>query len=75
MKPRQVGAARRLLGWTKTELAGRARVNLRTVSNIEAGKHAPSAHTLEALQGAFESAGVDFINGNDLRLKERCELA
>jgi DNA-binding XRE family transcriptional regulator len=68
MKPEQVTAARKLLGWTKTELAERAKISRRTVINVEAGKHAPSAHTVRVLQSAFETAGVEFIAGSHPRL-------
>jgi DNA-binding XRE family transcriptional regulator len=68
MKPEQVIAARKLLGWTKTELAERAKINRRTVINVENGKHTPSAHTLRVLQRAFESAGVAFAPGEHPKL-------
>jgi DNA-binding XRE family transcriptional regulator len=68
MSPEQVTAARKLLGWTKSELAARARINRRTVINVEAGKHAPSAHTNRVLQSTFESAGVEFIAGEQPKL-------
>jgi hypothetical protein len=41
MKGAQVKAARELLGWTQADLAERARINRRTVANIESGTPAP----------------------------------
>ena len=71
MKTEHVNAARKLLGWTKRDLAERARVDPRTISNIEAERHVPSPHTLHALRKAFESAGVDFNDGECPRLRSK----
>src|SRR6185437_1348219 len=71
MKTEHVNATRKLLGWTKRDLAGRARVDPRTISNIEAERHVPSPHTLNALRKAFESAGVDFNDGECPRLRSK----
>ena len=63
MKIVQIAAARELLRWTQADLAERARIDRRTVSNIETGKHKPNANTLRFIQRAFEAAGVEFVEG------------
>jgi len=52
--------ARALLQWTQRDLAERALINRRTVVNIENGKHIPNSYTLDAIQHAFEAAGIEF---------------
>ena len=56
----QVKLARTALGWSVRELADKAEVNFNTVSRFEngAGVH---ARTVQALEGALESAGIVFI--------------
>jgi len=63
MTPAQIKAARLLLGWTKSDLAARARINRRTVANIEMGKHRPFARTVLSIRRAFEAAGLELIEG------------
>jgi transcriptional regulator with XRE-family HTH domain len=60
MKGAHIRAARTLLGWTKKDLAERARIDRRTVANIEAGKHVPNPNTLLSIRRAFEVAGLEF---------------
>jgi transcriptional regulator with XRE-family HTH domain len=62
MRSTQIAAARELLRWTQSELANRARIDRRTIMNIEAGRHVANSHTLSAIRRAFEAAGVDFID-------------
>jgi len=50
-----------MLGWTLNDLAERARINRRTVVNIESGKHTPTPSTLLSIQRAFKTAGVEFV--------------
>ena len=72
-----IRAARALLRWEQKHLADVSRVSLPTVKRLEAkpgalGAHAPTA---DALQRAFETAGVEFIpengGGAGVRMKER----
>jgi DNA-binding XRE family transcriptional regulator len=70
MGSEQIKAARALLRWTKTELATRARIDRRTVANLEADKHVPSMTTLTSIRRAFASAGIEFID-NQPHLKNR----
>ena len=62
--PGQCRAARGLLGWNQQELARRARVGIVTVHQLETGVSHPRRATLDVIQRAFESAGVEFIDEN-----------
>jgi len=62
--PAQCRAARGLLDWTQQELADKSRVGVVTIRQLEAGVGAPRWATLDVIQRAFESAGVEFINAD-----------
>lgn len=66
---RQIRAARALLDWSQGDLARRAGVSLRALSNIESGHAMPRADTQLYLQQALEKAGVDFLSGDGVRLR------
>ena len=72
MKAVQVRMARAAVGWGVRELAERAGVTANTVTRIENGADAKQS-TMDALQRALESAGVEFIpengGGPGVRLK------
>ncbi len=61
--PVQSKMARAALGWTVRDLAKHAKVTPNTVSRFESGKSSPNASTLAVIKLAFETAGVEFING------------
>lgn len=69
MKPTTCRAGRALLGWTQATLASRAKVGLSTVRNYEAERGAPIRNNLEAIQRALESAGVEFLSGDGVRVR------
>jgi transcriptional regulator with XRE-family HTH domain len=62
MKGSNLKAARERLGWTQVELARRARINRRTVANIETGRHMPHPNTLKSIQRALEAAEREFVD-------------
>jgi transcriptional regulator with XRE-family HTH domain len=64
--------ARAGLGWGIRELARAAKVSVDTVVRFERGEELKE-RTVEALQRAFEAAGLEFINGDrpGLRLGSR----
>jgi predicted transcriptional regulator len=70
--PRQIKAARALLGWSQQHLADRAIVSVNALARLEAGKVDPRLSTLTALQKAFARGGVEFLpageKGEGLRL-------
>jgi predicted transcriptional regulator len=64
MNSRQCRAARALLKWSQTELAGASGVSLSTVADYEIDKREPRPDNLTAIQSALEKAGVIF-EGDD----------
>lgn len=60
----QCRAARGLLDWTQQGLADAAGVGVVTIRQIESGVTEPRRATLQAVQRALESAGVEFIDEN-----------
>jgi transcriptional regulator with XRE-family HTH domain len=61
--PAQVKAARRLLGWSLSELAAHVGVWRATVWAFEAGKEPAEVFDLGIVRTVLESAGVEFIAG------------
>ena len=59
----QIRAARSFLRWTGKELAEASGVAFSTLMRLETGEGIPSAQakTLDAVQKAFEAAGLEFI--------------
>ena len=59
----QIRAARSFLKWTGKELAEASGVAFSTLMRLETGEGIPSAQakTLDAIQKAFEAAGLEFI--------------
>ena len=63
MRAVQVKMARAAVGWGVRELAKRAGLSANTVTRIENGADAKQS-TMDRLQQALESAGVEFIDEN-----------
>jgi transcriptional regulator with XRE-family HTH domain len=63
MKAIQLRMARAAVGWGVRDLARRAAVNANTVTRIENGADAKQS-TMDKLQRALESAGMEFTNGD-----------
>lgn len=61
MTPAQCRAARALLNWSQPDLEERARVSHKTLVDFERSLTKPYGRTLEALTGALEAAGIEFI--------------
>jgi transcriptional regulator with XRE-family HTH domain len=61
----QVGAARKLLGWSVARLASRAAVSDETIRKLESGRHRPGDDIVASIQHAFEAVGVEFTNGGE----------
>ena len=61
--PDQIRAARALKNWSQAELAERVSMATPSIGNIESGKHVASPQTQAAILEAFESAGIEFIDG------------
>ena len=65
--PRQIRAARALLGWSQQQLADKAIVSLNAVTRLERSEVDPRVSTLEAVEKAIRKAGVEFISADDRR--------
>jgi transcriptional regulator with XRE-family HTH domain len=60
----QCRAARALMGWNQQELANQAGVGIMTVHQLEKDGSQPRRATLDVVQRALESAGIEFIEEN-----------
>jgi transcriptional regulator with XRE-family HTH domain len=63
----QIRAARALLRWSGKDLAERTGLGFSTLMRLEVLEGVPSAQakTLEAIQRAFEEAGIEFIGTSE----------
>ncbi len=68
---RQMRAARAMLNWTQDQLAAASGIARATIRNIEAGDTLPRLETTAALRAAFENAGVEFLPGSGVRMRDR----
>ncbi len=67
MTAEQLRAARALLRWSQSTAAEHAAISLETVKRLErmtGNLTRVHVETIEALQQAFEAAGVEFIQAN-----------
>jgi transcriptional regulator with XRE-family HTH domain len=74
MRAIQIKMARAAVGWGVRELAEKAGVTANTVTRIENGADAKQS-TMDRLQEALETAGIEFIEENGggpgVRLRKR----
>jgi DNA-binding XRE family transcriptional regulator len=68
---KQIRAARALLDWTQETLAERSGVARATIKNVESRMTLPRMETANALQRAFEEAGVEFLPASGVRMRDR----
>ena len=67
--PAECKAARELLGWSRTRLAARADdISESTIRTFEDG-HRPTDRKISAIRCALESAGVEFAEDAEPKLK------
>ena len=64
---KQIRAARALLGWKQRELAAAAGLSEVSIKNAERGVVDSRGSTLNAIQRAFDRAGVVFLDTGDTR--------
>ena len=64
----QLRAARALLGWRQEDIAQAARISVATIRRIESqeGQLAGYVSTVVKIQTAFEHAGIQFIDDDEL---------
>jgi transcriptional regulator with XRE-family HTH domain len=67
--PQQIRAARGLLDWTREELASFSEMTPKTLMGIEKGTTSPRQSNLQKLTTILENAGVEFLPGNGVRLR------
>ncbi len=62
----QIRAARALLRWEQKNLAAAAGVSVETIKRLEKkpGRVSAYVQTVDAIRGALETAGVEFLNGD-----------
>lgn len=65
LTPRQLRAARVMLGWSRAALAKRAGVPVPTIEAFETGKTDPRLTTVGKLRLAVERGGVVLIDEDD----------
>lgn len=66
----QLRMARAALEWTVRALAEKAEVAPTTVNRIERGHASPNRATQAALQRTLEAAGVEFLDGDGVRVRQ-----
>jgi len=73
----QIRASRAALRWSAEDLAARARVGVQTIKRLEAADGVPSGRstTLQEVQAALESAGIEFTGTPTDRPGIRLSLA
>ncbi|QQR68357.1 MAG: hypothetical protein IPI58_05740 [Alphaproteobacteria bacterium] len=70
IEARQIRAARGLLGWDVAVLSGLSGVSRHSLKNIEGGKATPRSDILAALEDTFCRAGIEFLAGPGVRLRD-----
>ncbi len=61
ISPRQIRAARALLGWSQQDLADRAIVSVNAVARLERQLVDSRSSTLGSLESALSKAGIEFL--------------
>jgi transcriptional regulator with XRE-family HTH domain len=68
LRPAQIRAARALLGWRQEDLSNASGVGTATIYRIEKSDETITgyASTLIRIQAAFEQAGIEFIENDEV---------
>lgn len=62
---KQCKAARAFLGWSQNDLASKARVAQKTITDFERGVTNPQRRIVEDIKVIFESEGIEFSFGDE----------
>ncbi|MFD9900264.1 multiprotein-bridging factor 1 family protein [Mesorhizobium sp. NPDC059025] len=62
VSPRQIRAARALLGWSQQKLADKAIVSVNALARLENGKVDSRISTLQSIESALIKAGIEFLS-------------
>ena len=75
---RQLKAARALLAWSQSDLAGASGISIPTIARLETGDGVLGGRdaTIDSIRSALETAGVEFIaeNGRGAGVRLRKEV-
>jgi transcriptional regulator with XRE-family HTH domain len=69
MTAAQCRSARRLLGWSVAKLAAAASVSETAIDDFELERRPPEPTVAASIRNAFEAVGVEFLPGDDVRLR------
>ena len=64
LSPAQCRAARALLNWSQEELVRHSKITKKTIADFERGATTPRQQTRAQILAAFDTAGIEFLNGN-----------
>lgn len=70
MTPRQIKAARVLLDWRQEDLSKATGLSKAAIANIESGYVLPRQQSVNAINTAFEKAGIEFMGMHGVRIKD-----
>jgi len=63
--PKQIRAARSLLGWTQNNLADKCGLSTVGINRLEREVSDPRSSTIRIIQSTLEQEGIMFINDED----------
>ena len=63
--------ARAALNWSVRDLASATGLHRNTISNIEVGRYAGNQDSLAVIESVLRRAGIEFLPGNGVRLREQ----
>ena len=66
--PQQSRAARGLLDWSQSKLAGMSNLSESTIRDFEKGRRLPGPNSLAAIRAALEVAGIQFLSEGETAL-------
>lgn len=65
----QIRGARGILNWSQSDLAQRTGISATSIGSIEKGQSQPRESTVQAIQHAFEDAGIEFLDRDGVRIR------
>ncbi|MDY0872651.1 helix-turn-helix domain-containing protein [Dongia rigui] len=75
----EIRAARAYMGWTRQQLADRAKVALNSVTRMEMEQVDPRLDTLMAVRRTFEKHGIEFLSvvesREGIRIRQKSDRA
>lgn len=65
---RQMRAARGLMNWSQSDLAKKIELSITAINNMDREISSPRLQTLEKIKNTFENHGIEFIEGDGVRI-------